>query len=83
LNIKGNVGMSNCKLDHSKEDVKNKFESQRLFLPEEINTRFADFFSGEPTQAELNEMFHLLKKYDLSSEEEQQERNKQILLLLK
>lgn len=75
--------MSNCKLDHSREDVKNKFESQRSFLPEEINTRFAGFFSEEPTQAELNEMFHLLKKYDLSSEEEQQERNKQILLLFK
>ncbi|WP_071395157.1 group-specific protein [Bacillus tuaregi] len=74
--------MSNCKLDHSQEDVKNKYESQRSFLPDDIINGFTAYFSKEHTQAELNEMFHLLKKYDLSSTEEKEARNKQMLALL-
>ncbi|WP_338452246.1 hypothetical protein R4Z09_10370 [Niallia oryzisoli] len=74
--------MSNCKLDHSHEDVLKKYESQSSFLPDELNGKFESYFSKEHTQAELNEMFHLLKKYDLSSVEEKEARNKQMLLLL-
>jgi len=74
--------MSNCQLDHSQEDVRKKYQSQKEFLPEEMETLFDHFFSKEHTQNILNEMFHLLKKYDLSSVEEKENRNKQILLLL-
>lgn len=74
--------MSNCQLDHSHEDVKKKFESQQAFLPEEMIPLFEQFFSKEHTQTILNEMFHLLKKYDLSPKEEQESRNNQMLLLL-
>jgi hypothetical protein len=83
MGIKGNRIMSNCKLDHSHEDVKKKYESQRSFLSEETVPLFEQFFSKEHTQNVLNEMFHLLKKYDLASDEEKEERYKQMMLLLK
>lgn len=74
--------MSNCELDHNHEDVMKKFESQKEFLPEEMVPLFELFFSKEHTQKILNEMFHLLKKYDLSSIEEKERREQQMLLLL-
>ena len=74
--------MSNCQLDHNREDVMKKFESQKEFLPGEIVPLFELFFSKEHTQKILNEMFHLLKKYDLSSSEEKERRENQMLLLL-
>jgi hypothetical protein len=75
--------MSECKLNHSHEDVKNKYESQAAFLPEDIRRLFAAFFEKEHTQELLNEVFHLLKKYDLSSEEEKVERNNRLYLVLR
>jgi len=75
--------MSECKLDHSQEDVKSKYESQAAFLPEEMKSLFNQFFAKEHTQDLLNEVFHLLKKYDLASAEEQNERNNRLFLVLK
>jgi hypothetical protein len=75
--------MSECKLDHTLEDVRNKYESQGAFLPEAMKPLFEQFLTTEHTQDLLNEMFHLLKKYDLASEEERNERNNRLLLVLK
>ncbi|MFZ7943953.1 hypothetical protein [Neobacillus sp. 19] len=75
--------MSECKLDHSHEDVKSKYESQAAFLPEEMKPLFDQFFAKEHTQDLLNEVFHLLKKYDLASAEEQDERNNRLYLVLR
>jgi hypothetical protein len=75
--------LSECKLNHSQEDVKNKFESQAEFLPNELQSLFQLFFEKEQTQANLNEAFHLLKKYDLASDEEKNTRNAQMYILLK
>ncbi|WP_147532744.1 group-specific protein [Bacillus marasmi] len=75
--------MSQCNLDHSLEDVKKKYESQRSFLPDELNQPFEQFFQKEHTQELLNEVFHLLKKYDLASKDEQQSRNQKLMLILK
>ncbi|ULT56332.1 group-specific protein [Neobacillus drentensis] len=75
--------MSECKLNHSKEDVENKYESQAAFLPEEMKGLFNRFFANEHSQELLNEVFHLLKKYDLASFEEKQERNNRLYLVLK
>lgn len=74
--------MSECKLDHPHEDVINKYEAQAPFLPENINHLFTVFFQKEHSQELYNEVFHLLKKYDLASEEEKEERNKRLLLIL-
>jgi hypothetical protein len=74
--------MSNCQLDHNSEDVLKKYESQKEFLPHEMIPLFEVFFSQKHSQKKLNEMFHLLKKYDLSSEEEKENRNSKLRLIL-
>jgi hypothetical protein len=75
--------MSQCTIDHSSEDVQKKYESQKEFLPKELLELFNTFFMKTHTQETLNEVFHLLKKYDLSSEEEKLTRNEKFLLVLK
>ncbi|WP_100330640.1 group-specific protein [Bacillus xiapuensis] len=67
--------MGKCQIDHSLEDVKRKLASQQNFLSGELYQDLQVFLQKTPTQAELNEAFHLLKKYDLSPEEEQERRN--------
>lgn len=67
--------MYTCNIDHSKEDVMNKLQSQEGFLPKELFTKAVQFLEVEHSQQILNELFHLLKKYDLAPKEEQQERN--------
>jgi hypothetical protein len=66
--------MSECKLDHSLEDVRNKLDEQSAFLLEHIASGLEMFLQPGLSQSTLNEVFHLLKKYDLSSEEEQVKR---------
>jgi hypothetical protein len=66
--------MGECNLDHSKEDVLKKFESQREVLPETLSSQWISFLENDLTQSDLNTAFHLLKKYDLASEEERRER---------
>lgn len=75
--------MSQCQIDHSVEDVRKKVEAQMEFLPEEVNELFTRFFTNSHSQGKLNEVFHLLKKYDLSSEEEKESRNEKLLQVLK
>jgi hypothetical protein len=75
--------MGECKIDHSHEDVQKKYDSQMDYLPGEMKPLFQQFFQGEHTQDILNEVFHLLKKYDLASEEEKSERNNRLYLVLK
>ncbi|MBY0095581.1 group-specific protein [Mesobacillus maritimus] len=75
--------MGECKIDHSPEDVRKKYEEQSPYLPEEAKSLFERFFSEEHTQDILNEVFHLLKKYDLASLEEREERNRRIDMVLK
>ncbi|MDM5234796.1 hypothetical protein QUF83_00685 [Bacillus cereus] len=72
-----------CNIDHSIEDVMNKLESQKSFLSEEICTGLKGFLQGNPSQEILNDIFHLLKKYDLVSEEERETRNAQLILIIR
>ncbi|MDP4170608.1 MAG: hypothetical protein Q8906_08355 [Bacillota bacterium] len=74
--------MSECKLNHSFEDIKRKFETQCAFLPSEINRAFFDYLNEYLPQEVLNELFHLLKKYDLSSNEEREQRNRKIMKIM-
>lgn len=71
-----------CNLDHSVEDTKKKLEDQKAFLPEELFEGISERLNNQPDQTELNELFHLLKKYDLSSESEKMQRNEQIRKLI-
>ncbi|HFU7055781.1 hypothetical protein ACQVPW_12880 [Bacillus cereus] len=72
-----------CNIDHSMEDVMNKLESQKSFLPEEIFKELKRFLQRNHSQEILNDIFHLLKKYDLVNEEERETRNAQLLLFIR
>jgi hypothetical protein len=74
--------MGNCNLDHSLEDVQKKFETQRALLPSNIHENFMDLLGENPSQEKLNKVFHLLKKYDLASDEERAVRNAEMEHLL-
>jgi hypothetical protein len=74
--------MGNCNIDHSQEDVIQKVESQQDFLPKLLSKDLYSFLESNRSQQTLNELFHLLKKYDLASKEEQEERNKKLTQLI-
>jgi hypothetical protein len=82
LHKKGGKGIGKCNLDHSAEDVQQKFNSQSQWLPEDIRSLFHEFLVRNPSQTTLNEMFHLLKKYDLVDEQERKERDRKIKWLI-
>lgn len=75
--------MSECKINHTHEDVQSKFQSQAEFLPADMLPLFQVFFEKEHTQDLLNEVFHFLKKYDLASVEEKSERNNRLYIVLR
>lgn len=70
--------MGKCNIDHSHEDVVSKFESQKEFLPARLVGKVRQFLENEQSQENLNELFHLLKKYDLVSESEREERDEKL-----
>lgn len=74
--------MSSCKLDHSVSDVSKKLSEQKTFLPEILHDHCLQLLNQHPVQQTLNELFHLLKKYDLATPQEKKERNDQIKQLL-
>lgn len=68
--------MGECRLDHSLEDVRKKLSDQSEFINPELYRGVVSFLEkGELGQQTLNELFHLLKKYDLADEEERQRRD--------
>ncbi|MCK2004835.1 group-specific protein [[Brevibacterium] frigoritolerans] len=67
--------MGVCNLNHSQQDVRLKFESQKAFLPTQLTQTLDQYLEKGNSQETLNELFHLLKKYDLSTQEEQESRN--------
>jgi len=81
--IKGKVNkVGVCNIDHSHESVMKKLKNQEAFLPAELNEKIHRFLDGDLSQETLNEVFHLLKKYDLSSGEEREVRNKKFAAIM-
>ncbi|GAA0603552.1 hypothetical protein GCM10009001_20720 [Virgibacillus siamensis] len=74
--------MGNCNIDHTYQDVESKFNSQTAYLPNGLSSEIQAFLMDEQSQEILNDLFHLLKKYDLASENEQENRNKQMKALI-
>lgn len=66
-----------CPIDHSVVDVKKKLAEQKAFLPVRISAGLESYITEGLAQDVLNDIFHLLKKYDLASEEERAERDEQ------
>lgn len=74
--------MKNCPIDHTMEDVQKKLAEQQPFMPSELHEACQEFLEKEQEQSVLNEIFHLLKKYDLASDEEKEKRNVAFLHLV-
>lgn len=70
--------MSKCTIDHTLNDVRDKLENQKPFLPKELVTKLQGLLEQPQAQNALNNIFHLLKKYDLATETERERRNKEI-----
>lgn len=64
-----------CPIDHTTEEVRKKLEEQKPFLPKAIFEGANLMLDVDQPQEQLNELFHLLKKYDLADAEEQLKRN--------
>ncbi|KIL53047.1 hypothetical protein [Jeotgalibacillus campisalis] len=65
-----------CTIDHSHDEVRQKLVSQHEYLPKEIFTGVEILLQSNLDQERLNQIFHLLKKYDLASEDEKLHRNR-------
>jgi hypothetical protein len=74
--------MSTCNIDHSNEEVRAKLESQQAYIPEALFEQATSYLRDNPSQDNLNALFHLLKKYDLVTSEEQENRNRSIVQLI-
>lgn len=74
--------MGKCNIDHSLESVKEKLESQKEYVPANLYTCCKELLDQDLDQHTLNELFHLLKKYDLANAEEKQERQEKIMALI-
>jgi hypothetical protein len=74
--------MGSCDIDHAQEDVLQKLQTQEAFLPASLVEPLRRFIQAGQSQLVLNELFHLLKKYDLAAAEEREARNEQFLLLI-
>lgn len=70
--------MGKCTIDHSQNDVMTKLEEQSPYMPDHLVQETRKFLKQRLKQETLNEVFHLLKKYDLSSEEEREKRNAEL-----
>lgn len=74
--------MGECRLNHTVEDVQNKLKEQAPFLPEDRVAQLGALLETELSQEQLNELFHLLKKYDLASAEERLSRDEKMAVFL-
>lgn len=75
--------MEKCTIDHTLEDVKQKLVDQAAFMPENLVREVESSLTEKTDQEFLNEVFHLLKKYDLADETEREERNEKLNDLVK
>ncbi|OOE14487.1 hypothetical protein [Fictibacillus arsenicus] len=75
--------MGKCTIDHTLEDVKQKLVDQAPFMPENLVGEVKGSLNKEADQGFLNEVFHLLKKYDLADEKEREVRNEKLNRLVK
>ncbi|MFE1242925.1 hypothetical protein ACFW35_02245 [Fictibacillus sp. NPDC058756] len=75
--------MGKCTIDHTLEDVKQKLVDQGPFMPDNLVREVEGSLTEKTDQEFLNEIFHLLKKYDLADETEREERNEKLNDLVK
>jgi len=74
--------MGSCHIDHSLSDVENKLQEQKPFLPHRVANGVDAKLTVDLSQEALNDIFHLLKKYDLASETEREKRERGLAVYL-
>ncbi|MYL64534.1 50S ribosomal protein L7ae [Bacillus hwajinpoensis] len=74
--------MGKCTIDHSYEDVKTKLDNQSPYMPDALVQEAYGFLQQTIIQETLNELFHLLKKYDLASEQDRRNRDAELRKLM-
>lgn len=74
--------MGICNIDHTHADVVKKLRSQEPFLPAGLGHSIHVFLGEHRAQETLNELFHLLKKYDLATIDERATRNTKLESLI-
>ncbi|RNB84440.1 group-specific protein [Brevibacillus fluminis] len=74
--------MGECRLNHSLQDVSSKLEEQKAYLPSDIVLQLQACLQQPLEQEILNQLFHLLKKYDLAEDAVRLERDAQFKTLL-
>ncbi|MET3288861.1 UNVERIFIED_CONTAM: uncharacterized protein YicC (UPF0701 family) [Brevibacillus sp. OAP136] len=74
--------MGECRLNHSPQDVQSKLEEQKAYLPSDIAQQLQACLQQPLEQEILNQLFHLLKKYDLAEEAVRLERDAQFKTIL-
>lgn len=67
--------MGSCNIDHSLDDIKKKLNEQRTFLPKNLVEGLERALTDDLSQSSLNDVFHLLKKYDLAPDSEREKRD--------
>ena len=75
--------MGRCTIDHTLEDVQQKLSEQSALMPRELVIEVGDSLVEGADQEFLNEVFHLLKKYDLADDKERKERDQKLKELIK
>nr|WP_251136008.1 hypothetical protein [Exiguobacterium sp. s138] len=68
--------------DHSIEDVSRRLERQSQWMPAQLYYQFEELLSLHVDQSILNELYIALKKYDVLTDIERDERNESIQLLI-
>ncbi len=59
-----------------------KLENQSPYMPDALVQEACSFLHQTIAQETLNELFHLLKKYDLASEEDRRNRDAELRKLM-
>ncbi|HAL00412.1 MAG TPA: hypothetical protein DCP50_05465 [Exiguobacterium sp.] len=68
--------------DHSIEDVWRRLERQSQWMPAQFYYQFEELLSLHLEQPILNELYQVLKKYDVLTDIERDERNESIQMLI-
>lgn len=69
------MNMGHCPIDHSLADVQKKLSEQETFLSSVIVEGIKKYLTEDVSQEALNDIFHLLKKYDLADAKERTKRD--------
>lgn len=74
--------MGSCPIDHSLSDVEKKLQEQKPFFPHSVANGVDAKLTADLSQEALNDIFHLLKRYDLASEAEREKRDRGLAVYL-